>query len=318
VTLITAVRLRETRTFVPDFRNEARQITESFRPWHERTVAVPTDPNLLHDLADRVYGLQLFDSTDAAAIGSLIADRTKKVTDHGTVNALLSPIVDRFGKLATEVQDEARELLDRYVRAYSFLSQVVDFGDGGLEALYLACRALIASLPTRGGGGTLDLGAEVQLTYLRQEKTSEGSISLVGGAEPRLGIREGRAAKSDPAREHLSAIITVLNERFGTMLGTADQLFFDQLEATWLADEQLVAQARANPIENFRLVFNDTFIKSIVTRMDDNQDLFQQILDDETFKTVAMEHYLRRVFDWARRESPGIRSGMLLGRRLPS
>lgn len=92
----------------------------------------------------------------------------------------------------------------------------------------------------------------------------------------------------------------MLNERFGTMLGTADQLFFDQLEATWLADEQLVAQARANPIENFRLVFNDTFIRSIVTRMDDNQDLFQQILDDGTFKTVVMEHYLRRVFEGAR------------------
>ena len=65
------------------------------------------------------------------------------------------------------------------------------------------------------------------------------------------------------------------------MLGTADQLFFDQLEATWLADEQLVAQARANPIENFRLVFNETFLKSIVGRMDDNEDIFRKILDDD-------------------------------------
>jgi type I restriction enzyme R subunit len=291
-------------TFVLDFRNEAEQITESFRPWYERTVAVPTDPNLLHDLADRVYGLQLFDATDAAAIGSLIADRSKKVTDHGTVNALLAPIVDRFGSMAPEVQDEARDLLDRYVRAYSFLSQVVDFGDVGLEALYLACRALVASLPGRGGGGTLDLGAEVQLTHLRQEKTSEGSISLVGGAEPLVGIRDGTGRKAEPEREHLSAIITVLNERFGTMLGTADQLFFDQLEATWLADEQLVAQAHANPIENFRLVFDEQFMRSVLGRMDDNQDLFRQILDDEAFKTVVMEHYLRRVFDGARGPTP--------------
>ena len=41
-----------------------------------------------------------------------------------------------------------------------------------------------------------------------------------------------------------------------------------------MADEHLTAQARANPIENFRLVFNDAFIKSIVGRMDDNEDIF--------------------------------------------
>ena len=52
------------------------------------------------------------------------------------------------------------------------------------------------------------------------------------------------------------------------------------MEATWLADEHLVAQARANPIENFRLVFDDAFIKSIVGRMDDNADIFRKILDD--------------------------------------
>ena len=72
------------------------------------------------------------------------------------------------------------------------------------------------------------------------------------------------------------------------------------MEATWLDDTQLVAQARANPIENFRLVFNDAFIKSIVGRMDDNADIFQRILDDATFQTVVMDHYLQRVFERSR------------------
>jgi type I restriction enzyme R subunit len=87
-------------------------------------------------------------------------------------------------------------------------------------------------------------------------------------------------------------------------LGTADQLFFDQLEATWLGDEQLVAQARANPIENFRLVFADRFIKSIVERMDDNADIFGKILDEPAFQAAVMEHYLRRVFEQARTDAP--------------
>ena len=92
----------------------------------------------------------------------------------------------------------------------------------------------------------------------------------------------------------------MLNDHFGTALGPADQLFFDQMEATWLGDEQLVAQARANPIENFKLVFADAFVKSIVGRMDDNADIFQRILDEPAFQSIVMNHYLRRVFTQAR------------------
>ena len=112
------------------------------------------------------------------------------------------------------------------------------------------------------------------------------------------------SGQSKEAREHLSAIIEVLNERFGLKLGTADQLFFDQLEATWMGDHHLLDQAPANPIENFRLVFKDVFIKSIVGRMDDNEDIFKKILDELAFQTAVMDHYLRRVFDRARTEQP--------------
>ena len=113
-------------------------------------------------------------------------------------------------------------------------------------------------------------------------------------------IYDGRGPETEEQKEHLSKIVEVLNERFGTSLGTADQLFFDQMEASWLADEHLVDQARANPLENFRLVFNDKFISTMVSRMDDNEDLFKRVLDDREFQASVMEHYLRRVFDQAR------------------
>ena len=140
----------------------------------------------------------------------------------------------------------------------------------------------------------------MELTHLRLEKTSESSITPLSGVGELSAIYSGKGREAEERTESLSAIIEVLNERFGLGLGTADQLFFDQLERTWLDDEHLVAQARANPIENFRLVFNDVFIRSIVGRMDDNADIFKRILDDSTFQTVVMEHYLQRVFEEAR------------------
>jgi type I restriction enzyme R subunit len=116
---------------------------------------------------------------------------------------------------------------------------------------------------------------------------------------------DGKGKQAEYEKEHLSRIVEVLNQRFGLDLGTADQLFFDQLEATWLDDLHLVAQARANPIENFRLVFNDIFIKSIVGRMDDNEELFRKVLDDPAFQASVLEHYVRRVFDSARTGASG-------------
>ena len=294
----------KTDTFVLDFRNEADDITEAFRPWYETTVAVPTEPNLLYDLADRLLALQVLDRDEARAVAAVIADRTRKIGDHGLVYGLLAPAVERFTAKSPDDQTEVRDALDGYVRAYSFLSQVVDFGDVALEALYLASRALLAILPTEGGG-RLDLGSEVELTHLRLEKTSETQqITPDHGVGELSAIYSGKGKETEEEKERLSAIIEVLNERFGMALGTADQLFFDQLEATWLGDEQLVAQARANPIENFRLVFADRFIKSIVERMDDNADIFGKILDEPAFQAAVMDHYLRRVFEQARLPAP--------------
>lgn len=110
---------------------------------------------------------------------------------------------------------------------------------------------------------------------------------------------EGRQA-DEIEKERLSRIIDVLNERFGLQLTLADQLLFDQFEASWMGDEQLAAQARANDLANFRLVFADRFLRTIVDRMDDNAEIFKRILDDPGFQTVLMDHYLQRVFQGAR------------------
>src|SRR2546421_8543777 len=49
---LNRISAEKTDTFVLDFRNEAEAITNAFEPWYETTVAIPSDPNLLHDLAD--------------------------------------------------------------------------------------------------------------------------------------------------------------------------------------------------------------------------------------------------------------------------
>jgi type I restriction enzyme R subunit len=163
---------------------------------------------------------------------------------------------------------------------------------------------LAAYIRTTVPAERLDLGAEVELTHLRTEMTYEGSLSLsseIGEVKGITGAGKGR--EHEPDIESLSKIVEVLNEHFGLQLGEADQLLFDQFEETWAADEDLVSQAQNNTIENFRLVFAPKFIKTIVTRMDDNQAIFKQILDDSEFQEMLSDFYVRKVYARLRSEA---------------
>jgi len=103
--------------------------------------------------------------------------------------------------------------------------------------------------------------------------------------------------RHEPDIEPLSKIIEVLNERFGMDLGEADQRFFDAFEESWASDPDLTAQAKENSLENFRLTFDRKFMNTIVTRMDENEAIFKQVLDDDEFRQVLLDFYLRKVYE---------------------
>jgi len=95
-----------------------------------------------------------------------------------------------------------------------------------------------------------------------------------------------------------------LNERFGLNLGQRDQLLFDQFEETWVANPDIAAQARNNTLDNFRLVFDRTSLRTIVGRMDENEAIFKRILDDPEFQATLMDLYATRVYRRSRAANP--------------
>jgi hypothetical protein len=52
----------------------------------------------------------------------------------------------------------------------------------------------------------------------------------------------------------------------------------------------LAARARTNTFDNFRLVFDRTFIDTVVQRMDQNADIFKRILDDTDFQQTMLDY----------------------------
>jgi type I restriction enzyme, R subunit len=171
-----------------------------------------------------------------------------------------------------------------------------------LSATICNARALLAYLPGQAAE-RLDIGTEVELTHLKISETYEGSGSIEEGSGEVVAIFSGRGPEHEPKSEHLSRIVDVMNERFGLELGDADQLLFDQFEETWAADQALGAQALANNLENFRLVFDREFIDTVVRRMDTNEEIFKRILDDEDFRRTMLDYYATRLYERLRAEN---------------
>ncbi|MGY2004240.1 type I restriction endonuclease subunit R [Blastococcus sp. SYSU DS1024] len=285
-------------TFVLDFVNTAEDIAEQFKPFYETTITEPTDEHLLYAYAGEIDGYAVIAEADADAFVAALTGAGAGGKAHASLYAHLAPAVTRFKELSVDDQDEFRRLLAGYTRAYAFLAQVLSFGDPDLERLYLYARYLLLRLPGRPEP-TVDLGEDVRLSHLRIEATGLHDVSLGEGSGDQMlpGFTgEGTGRQNEPEKIRLSQIIDTLNDRFGTNLTQADQLYFDQLEQALTEDTALAAQAQANTEENFAYGFDKTFEGAVIDRQTANEDLFRRLMDDDEFNGLVKVYLRRRVY----------------------
>ncbi|MGH3088953.1 MAG: type I restriction endonuclease [Rubrobacteraceae bacterium] len=284
-------------TFVLDFRNDADDIRAEFEKYYGKTIAPPTDPNLLYDTRRRLdeYGILMPEEVEKVA--SLLASDGHST--HARLHAALAPATDRFRALEEEEKDAFRDHLTRFVRTYSFLSQVVGFADVGMERDYLFCRAL-ASLVGRDAEASLDLGSEVELTHLQLERTSEGSLSLEAEKGVVRAIYDGEGRAHEPEASPLSRIIDNLNEKFGLKLTEADRLHLDSVARSLIDDERVQKQAAANSEANFGVRFPKHFEAAVVERLAGATGFTYELLGNEELSEQIRAVYMPLVYGRAK------------------
>lgn len=296
-------------TFVLDFVNDTDEILNSFQPYYELTsIQENSDPNHLYDLKAEIERANIIWESEVNNLCNVFFKSAKSFTktDQGLLNSYIDPAVDRFKALpddendasGTKVnKDDFKNTLQTFVRTYSFLTQIMPFSDIELEKLYTYSRLLYKKLPKVGQKDRFKLGDEVSLEYYRLQKIAEHNIlldskgvyELEGGGE--AGIRLTKEEKAN-----LSEIIDVLNKRFQTEFNTADKLFFDQIEEDLVEHSGLKEQAKSNPIENFKFGFEELFLDKLISRMEQNQDIFSKMMDDKEFGNVVKGYMLKKVY----------------------
>lgn len=95
----------------------------------------------------------------------------------------------------------------------------------------------------------------------------------------------------------LSSIIEVLNERFGTEFTKADELLFEQFVEAAKLDDEVVARAKANPLDNFALAMKSKLEGLMIDRMDQNEEVVKRYLNDLDFQRMAFQLLVKKIYD---------------------
>lgn len=289
-------------TFVLDFVNDRQTILDSFQPYYEITaVTKETDVNHLYDLKARLDEFKVYWTEEVEAFANVYFDPKTKMNNSKQqkhLYAFTDPAVDRYKDIPEEERrDEFKKGLRSWTNLYAFLSQIMPFIDAESEKFYTYAKLLQTRLPKRGLSESLYLDDEVALEYYRLQKIKEGSIELQKGEEGELsGTSEAGLKRAKEEEALLSEIVNMLNEQFGTEFEEADKLFFDQIEAELMEDETLQTQAKVNKIDTFKFAFDDKFIDKLIGRMDQNQEIFEKILEDKAFGDLVKKLMMKKIY----------------------
>jgi type I restriction enzyme R subunit len=286
-----------------DFVNEATAIQAAFEDWFETTITEPSDPNLLYAKQREVMDYALLVASEMEAfirvLGEAGPGRMPDAAErklHAELHEYLKPALDRFDALDTDDEREGfREALLDYVRAYSLIAQIVDWGDRDLERLYQYGRILLIRLPGRPST-SVDIG-DADLSHFRLEFTGKHNVSLsaVGDRDVRGHAADGGGHR-EPEVQPLSEVIAELNDRFGLDLGTSDQILVYQQVVGLVEDTGMQQIALMNDEARFGQVADDRLDDIVAENAERHTDFMKLYFDNSEFQKAIKEAARKRAY----------------------
>ncbi len=264
-------------TYILDFVNEPADILAAFKTYYETAeLEGVTDPNLVFDLRSQLDAEGHYDDNDITRV--IKAEFNPKPTQY-ELSAAIAPVADRLLKRykAAKMDLEAAQakgdknaeqeaanaigalvLFKRnigvFLRVYSFLSQIFDYGNTDIEKRDICYKRLLPLLEFGRERDGVDL-SKVTLTHHKLKDKGIQTLSLKDGDKPTLPPMEGvgSAEVREPEKILLNEIIAKVNDLFEGELTDDDKLVYvnSVLKGKLMESEVLKQQAQNNTKEQF-------------------------------------------------------------------
>lgn len=197
------------------------------------------------------------------------------------------------------------EGLNKFVRTYEYVAQLVDFGDPVLEGFASFARLLRKRL--RGiTAEQVDL-SDLRLTHFKvlAKGGLEGVTVAPAGEQPALypvtdnGLREAQ----DRKKAYLSELVGKLNDALGKEISDTDQVAFAVHVSEKLRDNEVVMAQVQNNANDQAMKANlpAAAVQAIVGAMTTHNELATKLLSDETTRGL----FLDVVYELLKRDGPG-------------
>lgn len=282
------------RTFVLDFFNDWETIRASFANYYEATeLDAATDPDVIYNLAERLDGYRVYSRADVDAVADVYFDEVDQSKVLSRVEARLAPAVDRWKALEEERKREFKALLRKFLRSYSFITQMVQLGDEELHRQFVYSGFLVKKLFLETAE-TPDLRDKVELEYLRIEDKGTQAIKLESEKLHNGGANAGVAKEEE--EELLSVLVERLNSEFGAQWEDADKVIKACADKI-CEDEDFVQKARTNSMGDLRAIFGDVMMQVLAAILSDSTDMYEKFNENpDAYMRVMNDDLLPYVY----------------------
>ena len=264
-------------TYVLDFVNDPAEVLAAFKTYYTTAeLSATTDPNLVYNLRAKLDAAGHYDDFE---VDRVVAVELKLDAKQGDLVAVLEPVVDRLMrryKAAQEVLRAAKEREDEaaikaghdelnalilfksdlgaFIRLYTFLSQIFDYGNTAIEKRARFYKRLLPLLEFGREREGIDL-SKVVLTHHNLKTKGRQPMPLGPGETPKLEpiTEAGSGSVQDKEKALLNEIIEKVNDLFAGELSAHDKLVYvnNVIKGKLLESETLRQQATNNTKEQF-------------------------------------------------------------------
>jgi type I restriction enzyme R subunit len=262
-------------TYVLDFVNDPVDVLAAFKTYHTTAeLSATTDPNLVFDLRAKLDAAGHYDDFEVDRVVEVLMDPS---ATQGQLVKALEPVCSRVTnafkaaqqafKVAKEKGDDgavAKAEMDAlilfksdmgaFVRLYTFLSQIFDYGNTAIEKRAIFYKELHRLLDYTREREGIDL-SKVKLTHYKLKEQSKAVLLLADGESPKLDplTEAGSGTVQEKEKAWLKEIIEKLNQLFTGDLADNDQLVYvrNVILEKILESDKLAQQANNNSAEQF-------------------------------------------------------------------
>jgi type I restriction enzyme R subunit len=297
-------------TYILDFANSAEEVLAAFRTYYETAeLEDVTDPHIVFDLRAKLDAGGWYDTFEVDRVAAVAMDPT---STQGSLAAAIGPVADRLLRKFAAAK-EAKEFADStgdeaasqaasnqmnalvlfkvdigtFIRLYTFLSQIFDYGNTEIEKRFLFYKYLARLLDFGRERVEVDV-SQLVLTHHAVKNRGKQPMTLKGeDGQPKIAPvgEAGSGALQEKQKALLSEIVRRVNDLFEGELTDDDKLVYvnNVLKGKLLESEDLQLQARNNSKAQFAAspTLDDELLNAIIEALDAHQTMSRQALDSE-------------------------------------